>query len=135
MKNESLEFSTEIKEITGIKIDGKLHKLVELTGTERDKYLTNTSTRIKYEKGQAAGMKDLDGIQAQLLHLSLRNQETGERIPVATLQKWPASVLQKLYKLARELSALGDEDDEVEKAKNVLKAEASESSGSSSQPA
>lgn len=130
MSTENLTFTTELPEVRGITIDGKAYYLRGLTGTERDKYLTKTSARIKYEKGSAAGMKDLDGLQGELIAASLRAEDGDKLVPLATIQAWPAKVSTALYKKARELSALGEDTDEVEKAKNVSSASASSGSDS-----
>lgn len=127
---KTLVFTTELKSISGIQIDGKPYVLSELTGTERDQYQTKGAGRIKFEKGEMAGMKDMDGVQAELLALSLRNPDGTKAFSVAQLQKWPASTLSVLYKEARELSGLGKEEEETAKAKNDSPASASPGSDS-----
>jgi hypothetical protein len=113
-----LSFTTTIKTLP-VEIDGKTYTLKELNGTQRDSYLTDNAGRQKWVKGEIAGIKDLDQMQAKLIHLSLFDT-TGKQVPLETIQSWPASTVSGLFDAARDLSKLGKEKEpsEEDKAKN-----------------
>ena len=87
----------------------------ELTGKERDTFLTSMGTRIRYNgKGEPSGLKNFDGVQASLLSLCLCDAQ-GEKVPEKTIQMFPATAQNEMFKAARELSALGEDSEDTEK--------------------
>jgi len=95
-------------------------RIVELDGAGRDMFFTKSSKRANYVGGKLQGVKSFDGVQTDLLALCLVDNSTGKFVPQATMQKWPASVLEQLDKVAKKLSRLDPEKkaDEEEEAKN-----------------
>lgn len=122
MSDAPFEFSLSLAEIP-VKIQRKpdepaeLCKLVELTGQQRDAYLTEMLGRMRYVDGKPQGMRDLTDFNARLIHLSLRDAG-GVRIPVDEIRMWRATTQKALFKMAQELSGLNDDEAEKEKAKN-----------------
>lgn len=90
--------------------------LREMNGLGRDAYLTAISNRAKYVKGQAQGVKDFKGIHADLLTRTMVDLRTNRLVTEEFLnQHVPSSVDAKLFKKAKELCGLGDEEEEKEK--------------------
>lgn len=112
------EFAIERQE-REVTIGGEEYVLIELDGKERDKYLTGLSERVKIPSGGGQGVvRNFDGLQASLIAASLfKIGEDGVRTPVksSTIQTWPARTINGLHEMAKELSAIGDEDEGAEK--------------------
>ena len=114
-KNENLEFSLERIE-KPVTIGGKAYVLRELDGKQRDTYLNGLSQRVRIVDGKPAGLKSFDGLQASLLALCLyENIAGGEPVPAATIQAWPATVVTRLYEVAREMNGLDEEEEGTKK--------------------
>lgn len=113
-----LTFNLTFKEQSVEVIDGngghRILTLRELDGVKRDAYLDAMSKRMKFEKGQPAGLSSFAGMQAHLVSLSLFD-EKGTNVPQTEIEKWPASVQSALYEAAQELSGLNKKE---EKEKN-----------------
>jgi len=100
-----------------VMINGEAYVLVELDGTQRDKYLTDIAARVKTTgRGKKAtqSMKNFHMLQAGLVSLTLFKLSEDGKIPVmaATIQEWPARVISDLFDAAKELSGLDDEDED-----------------------
>jgi len=116
---ETLKFSLELKEIPvvlenadGTKVDAYLR---ELTGKQRDSYLTGLSGRMKYRDGKVTGLSSFEGLQASLLSLCLVDKADGKLIGITRIQTFPAKVQEALFKAAQELSGLDDIGEEEAK--------------------
>jgi hypothetical protein len=116
---EAMELSLDLIEVP-VKIAGEDYVLVELTGKGRDAYMNNLGARMRVkEDGSPAGIKNFDGLQADLVTRCLKKiKEDGTRgdITPAVIQGWPARVQTALFDRAKEISGLSD--DAEEKAKN-----------------
>ena len=111
---QALSFELE-RQTLPVTIGGEEYMLFELDGKGRDKYLNNVGGRVRTDKeGKPAGVKNFDGLEASLIAASLKRKENGEwvDVPAATIQSWPARVVSGLFKAAKELSALGEEEGE-----------------------
>lgn len=111
---ESMEFNLQLQEVPVV-INGEHYVLTELDGSQRDRYLSQLGKRVMHGKdGQAATLKNFDGLQASLIAVALYRIEHGNREPVSvdTIQQWPAHVIDKLFKRAQKLSALDDKEGE-----------------------
>ncbi len=89
--------------------------LRELTGKERDKWMTSMATKVSI--GKESSVSNFDGIQANLLALAMRysgGERSGEALSVTTIQSWPSKVQTELFKLCQEMSGLGEDADEKE---------------------
>ena len=124
--------------------DGELetYVLCELTGKQRDEYLTRITKKVKVDKGgNPMGSSDLTDFQAFLISKSLYkcqriNDEHDppravgiEENPVSIdkVRLFPASAQEALFEAAQELSALGKGADE--EAKNESDEEPSNTDG------
>lgn len=112
---EQEHFSLE-KQERPVTIGGERYVLIEIDGKQRDTYLDGLAGRLKYNAdGKQAGLKSFAGLQASLVAVALRKLDiAGNKQPVAleTIQSWPARVLSKLHTYAKEMNAIGDEDEE-----------------------
>jgi len=100
------EYSLTLKE-RSFKIDGRVHVIRELDGTERGKYLNSVSSRVKSNtQGKPVGMTTFDGLETSLLKLCLYEGDT--LVPEKTMSKWPSSLLSKLFDVASDLSGLNE---------------------------
>ena len=120
MKHEPLVFTLEREEIP-VTIDSQEYVLQELDGAERDKYLNGLTNRMRVNnKGDLAGIKNFDGLQASLVVASIRLVDGVERkpVPFKTVQEWPAKVVKQLFDAARAISGLDDEDEKDKEKTN-----------------
>ncbi len=101
-----LDLSLELKTVE-VKLGGKTCTLVELDGTQRDKYSTDLGKRIVFVEGKAQGFKNFEKLQTSLLKLCLKD-DGGTLIPEATLLSYPSSVLATLFKEAQKLNGLDE---------------------------
>ena len=86
------------------------YTLKELSGAERNTYLNKMTGRVKMVNGQAQGIKSFDGFQADLLRISLFNDDD-EPVSVDEIEALPSSTQQALFDKAQELSGLNAEPD------------------------
>lgn len=117
--NAPLEFDLTLKEVPVIlKTNGTPTEYVlrELDGKGRDLYMDDVAPRMKYEKGQPAGIKSMAGMKSKLISLSLHVKATGAKVSEDVVQNWPSSVQEALFKKAQELSGLGDESKAAQEA-------------------
>lgn len=107
MKEETLEFTLQLK-TRPVVLDGKKYTLSELSGQTRDAYLSKSSSNLVVdETGKATGLKTFMGHQSDLLSQVLTD-EHGTQVPATTIDAWPASVSNALFRAARELNGLLD---------------------------
>lgn len=104
---EKLTFTLQLKHLD-VEIDGKPYVLKELTGRQRDAYLTKNASKMKYVKGKPAGLTTFDGIQTDLLEQCLFDGD-GKPVAASVMANWPAHVQEALFDAARELSKIGKE--------------------------
>jgi len=128
--SDTLKFDLDLK-TKPVEIGGDAYVLVELTGMQRDRYLTAIAGRLKQVGGsERPTVKNFDGLQSSLVAMSLRKMKDGvtaapsdgsytaealeeQTDPVSekTIQNWPAAVGSALFKAAKELSDLDQEDE------------------------
>ncbi len=113
---ETVEYDLDFK-VVNVKLKNKqgvveTYTITELTGTDRDKQLSNMTKRVKMVNGQPTSM-DFDGHQAQLLTLAMRDSN-GIAVTVAQVQEWPARVQADLFKRVQAMSGLNIEADKKE---------------------
>ena len=105
---ESLVFVTTLKEIPVV-IDGDNYVMRELDGLQKGKYLNKMGSRIILnDEGKVSGFKDYAGLETTLLALCMYSS-IGEVVTAAVMNKWPSSVLGKLFEAAQDLSGLNEE--------------------------
>jgi len=97
--------------------DGKKYVLRELSGTQRDKYLNNLGGRVRTNAdGKVTGMKNFDGLQANLLIRCLFEvQAEGKEVALkeAEIQKFPAKVQTALFNKAKTMSGMDDDAEDT----------------------
>ena len=95
------------------------YTLRELTGLTRDQYVTGFMARLNRDPttGKILGMKDIRGMYAALLCLSLFD-ENNQPVAANVIQGWPAKMQRALYEMAQKISGLQDEAERTEEAKN-----------------
>ena len=90
--------------------------LQELTGAQRDTYLSLMAKRMSFgPDGKPGGIKDFTGLHSQFLTLALVDAK-GDFVPEARIQSFPSKVVQSLFKAAQSLS--GMDEGGKEEAKN-----------------
>jgi hypothetical protein len=112
---EVFKFELKLKE-RSVELDGDDYTLYELTGKQRDVYMDNVAQRVRYVKGEAAGMKTMIGLQSSLLAMSLKD-EKGVLVKEEVIQAYPGSVQGDLFAIAQKLSGL-DAEEKMEEVKN-----------------
>ncbi len=94
------------------------YELREMTAAGRDSYLTKLGERTRLNtEGKPVGLKNFDGVQAELLALCFYNSK-GERVSMKLIQTWPAAAVTTLYKAAQKLNHIGQEEEKTPE-KNV----------------
>lgn len=93
-------------------LDGQRRRyfVFELTGTQRDEYLTFIGGKTVESANGSRRVKNFKDIHAYLLAKAVYEQGHDSPVPLAVIQSWPASMQSKLYTKARELSALDAEE-------------------------
>lgn len=115
--NGTPEFAAVVK-TKPVVIGGKPYTVRELTGKGRDAHLDRLKDRaILNTQGQVIGYKTYDGCQSELLSQCLFD-ENDELVSMETLQGWPASTIDGLHDLARDLSKLSVTEEVKEASKN-----------------
>lgn len=103
LKRKSIKVALELEDGTT-----ENFSIQELTGAQRDLYLTQMAKRMKYtDEGKPLGVTDFTGLHAQLLALSLVD-EKGTVVPLERIQSWKSTVVQELFKAAQQLSGLNE---------------------------
>lgn len=98
----------------------------ELTGERRDAYMNRLAkrSRVKSAKNKEDAdvtITDFTGLYSALLSLAMFEQDDeGQWVAVkeSTIQKWPTTVQEALFKEAKRLSGLLDEDEQDEDDKD-----------------
>jgi len=89
--------------------------LKEMTGPDRDAYLTRLAQRMQWKDGKPEGMKNVSGIQSYLIELCLYDETGTKKVNPKVIATFPAQVQDHLFKKAQEISVVedeGEEDDE-----------------------
>lgn len=98
-------------------VDGKTlsFELFEMTAAQRDKHLDSIQARMKYdEKGVPVSIGKFEGMQADLLVQCMRRSD-GNGVTKEEIQKWPATVVSKIYEAAQELNHLAKAEEDPTK--------------------
>lgn len=85
----------------------KVYELVEMTAKMRDSWIQSNQNRVVKDKG-GTKVSNLDGFQASLLQLCLREKGSTSFVTFAQLQEFPASVQSEIFDDAQEDNGLGD---------------------------
>ena len=113
LKREELKVVLETPE--GV---DKTYTLREMTGRERDTYLTKMGDKFRYNsQGQVAGVKTFDGMHSILLERCLYD-ENDKLVSMSDLQNFPSRVLSELFSAAQKINALNQklESSEIKNA-------------------
>lgn len=104
---------------------GKHYVLREANGAAAKKFKNQQYGGVRMENGQLAGVKDIGELEPLLVSLCLFGATSEEDLTAGytrpmephknAIEKWPSRVLTALYKKAKEISHL-DEDDKVQLA-------------------
>jgi len=105
-----LSFTIKLKEIpirmTLESGEEVVYKLKELTGQQRDDFLTGMSKRVNInDSSEDIDIKDFNGLQASLVSKSLYD-EKNNLVPIDIVQSYPATVVSKLFEESQKLSGL-----------------------------
>jgi len=118
-----MQFTLNLKQIPIEIIDEQGAKrtftLKELTGAQRDKFLDDMASRMKYIGIEVQGLSRYEGLQAALLSLCLYDDED-KLIPAKVIQSYPASMVSTLFDRAQSLSGLAISKKELDEIKNEL---------------
>lgn len=99
---------TEIVPLQLTAADGSVneYELREMTAAMRDRYMSALGARVQFnDKGEPAGIKSFDGMQADLITQCLFDS-TGKLVTKEEVQSWPASVVSDIFKEAQKLNRL-----------------------------
>jgi hypothetical protein len=89
----------------------------EMDGPLLEEFMASGSSRMKLDaKGNAVGVKNMKGINADLISRHLFRQSDNMQVTAETVKSWPSSVQLGLAKLCAELSGLSEKA--LEEAKN-----------------
>jgi len=118
--SETLHLSLKRKTIPVVLEDengtAKNYTLKELSGAERNTYLNKMTSRVELKKdGHSIRMKSFDGFQADLLTVSLYEDDSGDAVTKDFVESLPSSAQQELFDKAQKLSDLGAKSGDLEK--------------------
>ena len=95
-------------------VDGNILqcKLRELSGEERDAFLSMMNDKVKYTgEGKSAGFRDYNDVESKLVSMALIGPD-GKNIEAKVIKTYPASVQAGLFDLAQKMNGLDKEADE-----------------------
>jgi hypothetical protein len=107
-------FSLEVKqvevELVSKERGTEKYSIREMTGLQRDQYLTSQNTKVKFnEAGKPVGLRTFDGCQSSLLSRCMYKDDV--LVPEKVIQTFPSTVLQSLYEMCQKLNGLDTEAD------------------------
>lgn len=101
-----LAFVTTLKELA-VTIDGKPYLLKELDGKGQSQWRNSLGGDYGIDEDEKAFIKNINLEDPELCLLSLCLYDTeGHLVPRSVMEKWPSTILRKLYDAAQELSGL-----------------------------
>ena len=84
----------------------KAYVLREMSGAQREAYHQLSIKRVRFDpKGKATGVKDFEGMHAELLAFCFFDQE-GKAVPREEIQSLPQSAQVQLFNAAQQLNGL-----------------------------
>lgn len=92
------------------------YELREMKASARDKYVDALSTRISKDASGNPIIKKFDGMQADLLCLTLYKKADGALVVKEEIQKWPTTAVSQLFEAASNLNRLTVEGDKPKNA-------------------
>jgi len=100
-------------------VAGKAYTLREATGDASCKYRNAVlkCTRIGPD-GTATALDNLADVEPLLVSLCLVDDQ-GHHVHQSIIRSWPSRVVKKLFEVAKNISELGETDEDEEAAKNV----------------
>ncbi len=112
---DRLEKPVRIKDKGGTPVT---YTMCEMDGAGRSAYMNFVSGRMKIVGQDAQGkpiskVKDFAGLQANLISRCLVDQN-GERVSEATIEAWPSTAQNLLFKMAQEMNGLGEEKEKAD---------------------
>lgn len=114
-------FNLELAEETVIlrDKDGKEQTILvkELTGDQRDKWMTITAKKLRTDKAGNNTLSSFDGIQSSLISLGCFYQggdRDGENVTFDEANNWPARVNKAVFDMIQRMSGLDSEALETE---------------------
>ena len=120
---ETLSFDIELKEqpVELVSPDGtkKDYLLKEMDGRGRDKYMNQLQLNMVMKDGKPQGLKNYEGLYAELLTKTLFDKESGKFASKEFIQGLPARVSSKLFTAAQTLNALNETPETEEAVKNA----------------
>lgn len=88
--------------------------LKELTGKQRNDYLTKSSKKVSVSKSGDVTAKDFSGMCSDLLAMCLHTPDD-KLISAAEIDGWPSEMQMELFTMAVELSGLDKKGEEAAK--------------------
>lgn len=106
------EIKVLLEDLQGLEAE---YTVREFSGTDRDKFLNLAAGKMKVgPDGKPQGMRDFTGMFADLLAMTVYGPD-GKLVPIKTIQEWPTSTQQSLFKMAQEINSLGQKAQEEAK--------------------
>ena len=98
-------------------VAGELHNysVNEMTGLERDAYLTAFNSKMRMSPDGRSTMTDFKNIQALLLSKTIRDEDTNKLVEIKVIETWPARTQKALFDIAQKLSGLDAKAEETAK--------------------
>ena len=95
-----------------IRLGGQLYVIREMTGIQRDGWLTSMGGRVKSgADGKPSGLRSFENVQADLIFRCLYDA-SGNPVLLSVIQSWPASAQNKVFKLCQEINGLDEKSEE-----------------------
>jgi len=99
------------------------YELREMPASEKDKYLNMLAKRMSFhaETGRPQGIRDFEGMQAELLTRCMFNVESTKPVTREEIAGWPSTAAAAIYDAASDLNKIeGEKQKEAEaEAKNA----------------
>lgn len=101
----SLELAKQEVKLKDLAGELQTYTIQEMTGLERDKYLTQFNSKMRTTPDGRSMMTDFKNIQGLLLSFTVRDELT-KTVDIKTIEGWPASVQKGLFLIAQKLNGL-----------------------------
>lgn len=111
MQSFDLRRGEELVEVRGLDGASRILVIREMSGDQRDTYMSRMAKRVTVERGVITGVSAevISEMQGLLLGHCVYDRVTDAPVHYSEIQSYPARVLKAMFKIASDLNGLTDE--------------------------
>lgn len=121
---EPMDLTTN-KIVVPVKIDGVEYTLEEASGDVACKYRNRFLECTKLENGKVIGVQGTADLEPFLVSMCLWHMAEGGKktnVPAVTIRSWPSKIQTQLFKRAKDISGIAEEEETIESLQKKLDA-------------